>query len=140
MGVWAAPGGRETLQKGLAAQPGYLKAVWLKTVGPVLRGFRPEIDPGTPLDRRGLPGTSICTKNQPRRLILRPFRGTQKLPPDCLQVPRSVFGIAAAQGAQGSWMVMTVPSAWLPGQDSQKPDWVPEGSLAKNFRAGFPEF
>ena len=36
-------------------------------------GFRPEIDPGTPLDRRGLPGTSICTKNQPRRPILRPF-------------------------------------------------------------------
>ena len=68
---------------------GYLKAVWLKIFGPVFRGFRPEIDPGTPLDRRGLPGTSICTKNQPRRPILRPFRGTQKLPPDCLQVPRS---------------------------------------------------
>ena len=69
--------------------PGYLKAVWLKIVGPVFLGFRPKIDPGTPLDRRGLPGTSICTKNQPRRPILRRFRGTQKLPPDCLQVPSS---------------------------------------------------
>ena len=42
---------------------------------PVLLGFRQRIDPGTPLDRRGPPGTSICTKNQPRRPILRPFRG-----------------------------------------------------------------
>jgi len=67
--------------------PGYLKAVWLKIFGPVFLGFRPEIDPKTFLDRRGLPGTSICTKNQPRRPILKPFRGTQKLPPDCLQVP-----------------------------------------------------
>ena len=47
---------------------GYLKAVWLKIFGPVFLGFRPKIDPGTPLDRRGLPGA--------------------KLPPDCLQVPR----------------------------------------------------
>ena len=70
---------------------GYLKAVWPKMFGPVLLGFRPEIDPGTPLDRRGLPGASICTKNQPRRPILRPFRGTQKLPPDCLQVPETGF-------------------------------------------------
>jgi len=29
---------------------------------------------GTPLDRPGPPRTSICTKNQPRRPILRPFR------------------------------------------------------------------
>ena len=43
---------------------GYLKAVWLKIFGPVLLCFRPEVDPGTPVDRRGLPGTSICTKNQ----------------------------------------------------------------------------
>jgi len=68
---------------------GYLKAVWLKIVGPVFLDFRPEIDPGTPRDRRGLPGTSICTKNQPGRPILMPFRGSQKLPQDCLQVPRS---------------------------------------------------
>ena len=38
-------------------------------------GFSPEIDPGTPLDGPGAPRTSICTKNQPRRPILRPFRG-----------------------------------------------------------------
>ena len=47
----------------------------VKIFGPVFLGFRPEIDPGTPLDRRSSPGTSICTKNQPRGPILRPFRG-----------------------------------------------------------------
>ena len=45
-------------------------------------GFLQKIDPGTPLDRRGLPGTSICTKNQHRRPILRPCRGTQKSAPE----------------------------------------------------------
>jgi len=30
--------------------------------------------PGPPLDRPGPPRTSICTKNQPRKPILRPFR------------------------------------------------------------------
>ena len=54
---------------------GYLKALWPKIVGLVFRDFRLKIDPGTPLDRRGLLGTSICTKNQPRRPILRPIRG-----------------------------------------------------------------
>ena len=68
--------------------PGYLKAVWLKIFGPVFLGFRPKIDPGTPLDRRGLPGTSICTKNQPRRPIRGPNGGERKIPTDCLQVPR----------------------------------------------------
>ena len=61
-----------------------------KNFGPALLCFRAKIDPGTPLDRRGLPGTSICTKNQPRRPILRPFRGTEKLPPDCLQLPGGI--------------------------------------------------
>ena len=42
--------------------------------GPVLLGFSREIDPETPLDRPGAPRTSICTKNQPRRPILMPFR------------------------------------------------------------------
>ena len=56
--------------------------------GPVFLGFSPEIDPGTPLDRRGLPGTSICTKNQPRRPTLRPNGGERKIPLDCLQVLR----------------------------------------------------
>ena len=37
------------------------------------RKFRPKPTPGTPLDRRGPPRTSSCTKNQPRRPILRPF-------------------------------------------------------------------
>ena len=32
------------------APSGYLKAVWLKSFGPVLRSFRPKIDPGTLVD------------------------------------------------------------------------------------------
>ena len=51
-------------------------------------GFWPKPTPETRLDCRGPPRTSISTKNQPRRLVLRPFRGTKKNPPDCLQVPR----------------------------------------------------
>jgi len=60
----------------------------LEFVGPVFLEVSAETDPGTPLDRRGPPRKSISTKNQPRRLILRPFRGKRKLLPDCLQVPR----------------------------------------------------
>ena len=33
-----------------------------------------SFSPGTPFDRPGPPRTSICTKNQPRKPILRPFR------------------------------------------------------------------
>jgi len=44
-------------------------------------GFRPEIDPGTPLDRPGPPRTSICTKNQPQRPTLRPNGGERKIQP-----------------------------------------------------------
>ena len=52
--------------------------------------FRPTPTPGTPLDRRGPPCTSISTKSQPRiPFIMPPFRGTQKLQQDCLQVARS---------------------------------------------------
>jgi len=58
-----------------------LKAVWLEIFGPVLRGFRPDIDPGTLVDRPGPPRTSKSTKNQPRRPILRPVRDAQKIPP-----------------------------------------------------------
>ena len=52
--------------------------VKIKIFGPVFLVFNPEIDPGTPLDRPGAPRTSIRTKNQPRRPILRPFR--KKIP------------------------------------------------------------
>ena len=52
-------------------------------------GFRPNPTAGTRLDRRGQPRTSICTKRQPRRPILRPRGDARKVPPDCLQVPRT---------------------------------------------------
>ena len=71
--------------------------VWLRPktsplgapAGPVFRSFRPEIDPGTPLDRRGSPGTSICTKNQPRRPILRPF--LKKIPKRTKKIKKKPF-------------------------------------------------
>jgi len=50
---------------------------------PVFQCFSQEIDPGTPLDRPGAPRTSICTKNQPRRPILRPCRGDAMLCFEC---------------------------------------------------------
>ena len=74
--------GRDAVSSPPRVHAGYLKAVWLKILGPVFLGFRPKIDAGTPLDRPGLPRTSICTKHQPRGPSLRPLRGTPKLPPD----------------------------------------------------------
>ena len=50
--------------------------------------FLTENRPLDPLDRRGPPRTSICTRNQPRRPILRPFRGTQKRRKSTLGHPR----------------------------------------------------
>ena len=43
--------------------------------------------PRTPLERRGSSCSAGCTKNQPRRPILRPFCGPKQFRPDCLQVP-----------------------------------------------------
>ena len=36
---------------------------WLNIFGPALRGLRPEIDPGTPRDRRGLPDAPITVSS-----------------------------------------------------------------------------
>ena len=66
---------------------GYLRAIWLEIFGPIFPGFLAQADPGTPPDRRGPPRTSICTKNRPRKPILRQFRGAQRVPPDRLQIP-----------------------------------------------------
>jgi len=63
------------------------------------RVFRPKPTPGTPLDRRGPPCTSICTKNQPRRPILRPGGDERKIPPDCLQAPSPSHGIHCMHNA-----------------------------------------
>ena len=48
--IWARP------------KKGGKRGVKIKIFGPVLRGFNPEIDPGTPLDRPGPPRTSIRTE------------------------------------------------------------------------------
>ena len=73
----AAPGGAK--KRGVCRggfTPGFLIHEFLAgRKSSIFLGFRPEIDPGTPLDRRDSPGTSICTKSQPRRKFLRPFRG-----------------------------------------------------------------
>ena len=71
----------------LLGLPECLKAVLLKIVGPVFFCFGPEIDPWTPVDGRGPPGTSLCNKNQHRKPSLKLFRCEREIPPDCLQVP-----------------------------------------------------
>ena len=54
------------------------RVVKIKIFGPFSLCFSKEIDPGTPLDRPGAPRTSFCTKNQPRRPILMPFRSEMR--------------------------------------------------------------
>ena len=67
--------------------PGYLKAVWPEVFGPLFRIFSVDTDPwGSPQIARARPA-QICTGNQTRRPILKPFRG---IPPSCLQVPATV--------------------------------------------------
>jgi len=46
--------------------PEYLKAIGPKIFELVFRGIKQKIGHGTLLHRWGLPGTSICTENQPR--------------------------------------------------------------------------
>ena len=64
---------------------GHLKAVWPEMSGSVFDSAK--LGPKTLLDRRGSSCSAGCTTNQPRRTILRPFRGANKIRPDCCQVP-----------------------------------------------------
>ncbi len=66
---------------------GCLKAVWPEFPGSVFGRFSAKLGPKTHLDRRGSSCSAGCTKNDPGRPILRPFRGAKKFRPDCLQVP-----------------------------------------------------
>ncbi len=70
--------------------PGYLKAVWPEFFGSVFGRFSAKLGPQTPLERRGSSCSAGCTKNQPGRPSLRPFRGAKKFRPDCLQVPNGL--------------------------------------------------
>ncbi len=70
---------------------GYLKAVWPEISGSVFDPCSAKLGPKTLLDRRGSSCSAGCTKDQPRRTILRPLRGANKIRPDCLQVPS--FGV-----------------------------------------------
>ena len=63
-----------------ANRAGYLKAVWPEISGPVFGRFSAKLGPKTPLDRRGSSCSAGCTKNQPRRPILRQFRGAKQIP------------------------------------------------------------
>ncbi len=65
----------------------YLKAVWPEIFGSVFGRFSDKLGPKTPLERRGSSCSAGCTKNQPGRPIPRPFHGSPKIPPGCLQVP-----------------------------------------------------
>ena len=55
-----------------------------------LQVYVPNSTAGTPLDRRGPPGTSICTENQPHRPMLRLCREANKNPP---QIPARSQGM-----------------------------------------------
>jgi hypothetical protein len=67
--------------RGEAPPPtGYLKAVWPEIFGSVFGRFSAKLGPKTPLERRGSSCSAGCTKNQPGRPILRPFRGSKKNP------------------------------------------------------------
>ncbi len=66
---------------GVYPGPGYTPAVhWqfgiLNFV--VFGRFSAKLGPQTPLERRGSSCRAGCTKNQPRRPILRPFRGNSE--------------------------------------------------------------
>jgi hypothetical protein len=47
-------------------------------LGPVFGRFSVKLGPKTPLERRGSSCSAGCTKNQPPRPILRPFRGNSE--------------------------------------------------------------
>ncbi len=47
--------------------------------GSILDRFSAELCPEIPLDRRGSSYSACCTKNQPRRPCLRPFRGDARV-------------------------------------------------------------
>jgi len=137
----------------LVPSSGYLKVVWLKIFGPVFLDFRLKIDPGTPHDRRGSPGTSICTKNQPRRPILRQFRGTRNEGSLAEFFVRRHLTLELVCGADFSWKLMcgagpgglggsrgpvTAENAGKPGRKS--PARLPSGTQSKllpdRFRVG----
>ncbi len=101
-----------------------------KFSGSIFGRFSAKLGPQTPLDRRGSSCSAGCTKNQPGRPILRPFRGAR---PDCLQVPRSseflgflgdlkspILGRFPAQPARG-------------GRPRQGPRWI-----CTDFQPGRP--
>jgi hypothetical protein len=67
--------------------PGLGKAVWPETCGPVLGRFSAKLGPKTFLERRVSSCSADCTKHQPGRPIIMPFRGAEKLRPACFQVP-----------------------------------------------------
>jgi hypothetical protein len=73
----------------------YLKVVWAEMFGSLFGRISSKLGPETPQtpDRRGSSCSAGCTKNQPGRPIIRPFRGTNKFLPDCLQVPRLLSAV-----------------------------------------------
>ncbi len=66
---------------------GYLQAFWPKNFGSDFGRISAKRGPETSLERRGSSCSTGCTKNQPGRPILKPFRGAKQFRPDCLQVP-----------------------------------------------------
>jgi len=103
---------------------GYLKAVWLEIFSARFpRDFRPKPTPGTPLDRRSPPRTSIDTKNQPLRPAPRPNEVERKI--QCFCSPP--FGLRA--GLQGSFFVQIDVRGRL-----QRTRGVPGVGFGRKFR------
>ncbi len=61
--------------------------------------FRPNLAPKTPPEGRGSSCSAGCTKNQPRRPILRPFRGSSEFTPS--NEPLSEGSLAGFCGLAG---------------------------------------
>ncbi len=60
---------------------GFLAVHWqfgILIFGRVFGGFSAKLGPRTSLERRGSSCSAGCTKNQPPRPILRPFRGSSE--------------------------------------------------------------
>jgi len=100
--------------------------------------------PGWSLFRRCPPRTSISTKDQPRRPILRPLRGPKNSRQTAFRYPaRGLLWRCTGEVLRPPAQAIGHCRALQTGSFGQVRRlwaccWVPEGSLAVNFRAGFP--
>ncbi len=100
-------------------------AVWEVPDGVDFRSAFGELGPESHLDRRGSSFSARCTKNQPRRPVLRPFRGHDLVSPDS-RLNEEVFDTGPPQVGAGSLEFLLVlavfgPFPLAPGRLSYPP-------------------